>query len=168
MSKRARQRLASLIRRSPPVELRYPCRVLPRHERTTTTASYYRFRDDDYADVQVPDSHSWGGVLHANVPRGEREVLWMRIIEGHRDKGFAGLQDLEVAQPIADQIGRDVGRTFPGYPLFAKESGRLALARVLSAYALLDPDLGYCQGLNFVVGMLLERSFIPAEVPRPQ
>ncbi len=30
---------------------------------------------------------------------------------------------------------------------------------VLSAYAAIDPDIGYCQGMNFLVGLLL--AFLP-------
>ncbi len=33
--------------------------------------------------------------------------------------------------------------------------GQAALRRVLKAYSLHDPDVGYCQGMNFIAGMLL-------------
>ena len=29
------------------------------------------------------------------------------------------------------------------------------LRNILSAYAMFDPDLGYCQGMNFIAGLLL-------------
>ena len=49
------------------------------------------------------------------------------------------------------------GRTFPSYPYFslAVRIGQQALERVLHAYAVRDPEVGYCQGLSFVAGMLL-------------
>ncbi len=34
-------------------------------------------------------------------------------------------------------------------------NGQQALSRVLSVYALIDPDVAYCQGMSFVVAMLL-------------
>ena len=33
--------------------------------------------------------------------------------------------------------------------------GQQALERVLHAYAVRDPEVGYCQGLSFVAGMML-------------
>jgi len=33
--------------------------------------------------------------------------------------------------------------------------GQLALYNMLKAYSLLDPEVGYCQGLCFVAGVLL-------------
>lgn len=49
------------------------------------------------------------------------------------------------------------GRTFPTHPYFMQTlgPGQLALFNVLKAYSLLDSDVGYCQGLSFVGGVLL-------------
>uniref|UniRef100_A0A2A4J9H3 Rab-GAP TBC domain-containing protein n=1 Tax=Heliothis virescens TaxID=7102 RepID=A0A2A4J9H3_HELVI len=51
----------------------------------------------------------------------------------------------------------DLGRTFPKHSYFASAlgPGQLALYNLLKAYSLLDPDVGYCQGLSFVAGVLL-------------
>ncbi|XP_075988710.1 PTB_TBC1D1_like and TBC domain-containing protein plx isoform X2 [Anticarsia gemmatalis] len=51
----------------------------------------------------------------------------------------------------------DLGRTFPKHGYFASAlgPGQLALYNILKAYSLLDPDVGYCQGLSFVAGVLL-------------
>ena len=34
-------------------------------------------------------------------------------------------------------------------------NGQLALFNLLKAYSLMDQDVGYCQGLSFVAGILL-------------
>ena len=49
------------------------------------------------------------------------------------------------------------GRTFPGHPYFANPlgQGQLALFNLLKAYSLIDAEVGYCQGLSFVAGVLL-------------
>ena len=49
------------------------------------------------------------------------------------------------------------GRTFPTHPYFstALGPGQLALFNLLKAYSLLDKEVGYCQGLSFVAGILL-------------
>ena len=47
-------------------------------------------------------------------------------------------------------------RTFPEHAFFEPSGdGESALRRVLQAFALHTPDVGYCQSLNFVVGMML-------------
>ncbi len=38
---------------------------------------------------------------------------------------------------------------------FCTDAGRYALECVLRAYAALDPEVGYCQGMNFLAGLLL-------------
>jgi hypothetical protein len=49
-------------------------------------------------------------------------------------------------EPVADVIGRDLGRTFPEHPLFTDGDGQARLGRLLRAYALRDEEIGYCQG----------------------
>ncbi|XP_046901678.1 TBC1 domain family member 1 isoform X3 [Hypomesus transpacificus] len=51
----------------------------------------------------------------------------------------------------------DLGRTFPTHPYFQAQlgAGQLSLYNLLKAYSLLDPEVGYCQGLSFVAGVLL-------------
>ncbi|XP_070197331.1 TBC1 domain family member 1-like [Littorina saxatilis] len=51
----------------------------------------------------------------------------------------------------------DLGRTFPGHPYFAKAlgPGQLELFNLLKAYSLLDKEVGYCQGISFIAGVLL-------------
>mmetsp|Transcript_6572 Transcript_6572/g.10739 ORF Transcript_6572/g.10739 Transcript_6572/m.10739 type:complete len:917 (+) Transcript_6572:95-2845(+) len=64
------------------------------------------------------------------------------------------------------EIMRDVGRTFPEHPFFSSKNGQpgeILLARILCATLSSTPNIGYCQGMNFVVGtMLLAR--IPQEM----
>ena len=63
-------------------------------------------------------------------------------------------------------IDRDIGRTFPRHPLFASgdpASSRAikALRRVLVAYSAHNDQIGYTQGMNYIVAMLL--GFMPEE-----
>ncbi|KAG5367855.1 GTPase-activating protein [Yarrowia sp. C11] len=71
----------------------------------------------------------------------------------------------------AELIERDLYRTFPDNVYFRKSEGEadetpmiMALRRVLRAFALHHPKVGYCQSLNFLAGLLLlfmdeERAF---------
>lgn len=51
----------------------------------------------------------------------------------------------------------DLGRTFPNHQYYkaALGVGQLSLFNILKAYSILDPELGYCQGLGFICGVLL-------------
>lgn len=51
----------------------------------------------------------------------------------------------------------DLGRTFPHHRFYkqALGLGQLSLFNLLKAYSILDPELGYCQGLGFICAVLL-------------
>ncbi|KAG6596445.1 TBC1 domain family member 9, partial [Cucurbita argyrosperma subsp. sororia] len=55
---------------------------------------------------------------------------------------------------LKKQIEKDIPRTFPGHPAL-DENGRNSLRRLLLAYALHNPSVGYCQAMNFFAGLLL-------------
>jgi len=60
-------------------------------------------------------------------------------------------------EKVHESIYRDVGRTFPRHVIFKHKLGlgQKSLANVLRAYSVLDTEVGYCQGMGFVVGLLL-------------
>ncbi|KAK7200638.1 Rab-GTPase-TBC domain containing protein [Novymonas esmeraldas] len=66
---------------------------------------------------------------------------------------------LPVGRAVLESIDRDVGRTFPSHVLFrgplACAPGQQQLRRLLAAYAALDPEVGYCQGMAFVAAVTL-------------
>jgi len=51
-------------------------------------------------------------------------------------------------------IEKDVERTFPNHTFFTKDT-QAALRNVLLAFSSSAEDIGYCQGLNYVAGVLL-------------
>ena len=117
------------------------------------------------------------------LPRSIRQLLWFRLsVAGHKraheKHGPAYYSELvrrssrlaasegQLAEAIED-LEKDLDRTFPGHRLFsgggdtnseaAAEAapGQLAMRRVLGAYALRNPSVGYCQSMNFVAAALL-------------
>ncbi|CAK9019882.1 Ecotropic viral integration site 5 protein homolog (EVI-5) (Neuroblastoma stage 4S gene protein) [Durusdinium trenchii] len=58
---------------------------------------------------------------------------------------------------IRESISRDIGRTFPRHVIFQRKNGigQKSLTNVLRAYAMVDVEVGYCQGMGFIAGMLL-------------
>lgn len=59
--------------------------------------------------------------------------------------------------PYVKIIGRDLHRTFPEIDLFREQEGKgqIMMGKVLRAYSAYDMQVGYCQGLTFLVGPLL-------------
>lgn len=55
---------------------------------------------------------------------------------------------------VTEEIGRDLSRTFH-VGKFTTQEGQQELDRVLTALAYIRPEIGYCQGMNFVAGALL-------------
>lgn len=64
--------------------------------------------------------------------------------------------DKEIVETV---IKKDIDRTFPDRNYFDKNSfgfhGQFALLRVLGKFATICTEISYCQGMNFIVGLLL-------------
>ncbi|XP_018098580.1 TBC1 domain family member 1 isoform X8 [Xenopus laevis] len=101
------------------------------------------------------------------VPRQHRGEIWKFLSEQYqlrhphisknqlKDTPYKELLKQLTTQQHAILI--DLGRTFPTHPYFSAQlgAGQLSLYNILKAYSLLDPEVGYCQGLSFVAGVLL-------------
>ncbi|KAK5134562.1 hypothetical protein LTR08_006347 [Meristemomyces frigidus] len=96
--------------------------------------------------------------IRSGIPPPLRGVVWTSMA-GARDRrleeAFEKLQNEK--SPYEGIINKDVGRSFPGVELFrdAEGEGQKMLGRVLNCFSLQDKDIGYCQGLGFLVGPLL-------------
>lgn len=55
----------------------------------------------------------------------------------------------------SDAIDRDISRTFH-FGRFQTENGKIDLRNILKQISENNQDIGYCQGMNFVAGILLE------------
>eukprot|EP00656_Telonema_subtile_P043165 TRINITY_DN4956_c0_g1_i1.p1 TRINITY_DN4956_c0_g1~~TRINITY_DN4956_c0_g1_i1.p1 ORF type:complete len:300 (+),score=68.35 TRINITY_DN4956_c0_g1_i1:84-983(+) len=96
-------------------------------------------------------------------PRGQlRGKMWLTMCNVDTNKiASAGVTYQELLSADAGtehKFQKDLRRTFPN-KVFAQElnveSRLLDLFNVLKAYSVFDPQLGYCQGMNFIVGLLL-------------
>jgi len=50
----------------------------------------------------------------------------------------------------------DLERTFPGEDFYNDSEIIEQLRRVCVAYTIRNPEIGYCQGFNFIVGRFLQ------------
>jgi hypothetical protein len=57
--------------------------------------------------------------------------------------------------PSAFDIEKDLHRTFPSNDNFTSEEGLAPLRRLLIAYSVRNPAVGYCQSMNFLAAVLL-------------
>lgn len=96
--------------------------------------------------------------IRSGVPPPLRGVVWASMA-GARDRDLEDAYEKLVYEksPYEGIINKDVGRSFPGVELFrdADGEGQKMLGRVLKCFSLHDKDIGYCQGLGFLVGPLL-------------
>ncbi len=75
--------------------------------------------------------------------------------DGHVDVLMPEL-DAAWGAKVAMDIELDLGRAFADADAAINTpEGRATLRRVLRAYALRNPSVGYCQGMNFIAGLLL-------------
>eukprot|EP00079_Xenopus_tropicalis_P014871 XP_004911887.1 PREDICTED: TBC1 domain family member 4 isoform X1 [Xenopus tropicalis] len=105
--------------------------------------------------------------LKEGVPKGKRGEIWQFLSVQYRlrhrlpskqqpsDVSYNDLLKQLTAQQHAILV--DLGRTFPTHPYFSAQlgAGQLSLYNLLKAYSLLDKEVGYCQGISFVAGVLL-------------
>ena len=112
--------------------------------------SHVRIRQSFYEGLDAVDCQSL---------RGE---IWKLICKVHHSKSqykrgiiykFIEQED----QRAVRVISKDLNRTFPGNAEFklAASSGENRLFNVLKAYSAYDSETSYCQGMNFITGMLL-------------
>ncbi|KAI8811019.1 rab-GTPase-TBC domain-containing protein [Cladochytrium replicatum] len=95
--------------------------------------------------------------LHQGVPQAIRGMLWQLMCKGKDPALELTFSNLLVRTSMHEKlIQRDLARTFPKNEYFMDGSpGQEALFNVTKAYSLYDPEVGYCQGISFIVGPLL-------------
>uniref|UniRef100_A0A1D2AGT9 Rab-GAP TBC domain-containing protein n=1 Tax=Auxenochlorella protothecoides TaxID=3075 RepID=A0A1D2AGT9_AUXPR len=87
----------------------------------------------------------WGEVSGARARRAARHPSY-----------YAGMAELgRHESPWVHQIELDAPRTFPQNGWVQGQQGQAALTRVLCAFAMHSPEVGYCQGMNYIAALLL-------------
>ena len=90
-------------------------------------------------------------------PPEHRWVLWSKILNSQISEIYP---EISIQKNASEEvILKDIYRTFPEYPYFDKEKygyyGQYALYRILGKFSTQYPKVGYCQGMNYIIGFLL-------------
>lgn len=102
-------------------------------------------------------------IYFQGIAHSERSKVWSILMnvedlrESYKDIKYYDLVGQGVHPIHGKQISLDLHRTFSNHYIFASKDrvGQLMLSNVLNAYAYFNESVGYCQGMGFLVGMLL-------------
>jgi len=107
----------------------------------------------------VKNSIQVAHLVRKGIPSEIRGEAWNVI------SGAASLQSkntgvyeylLKQKSDVEDYLNRDINRTFPSHAFFNREgNGQKTLFNVLKVFSLLDSDVGYCQGMSYLCGVLV-------------
>lgn len=98
-------------------------------------------------------------LVRQGIPEALRGEVWQRLSNCDNSQEMIDKYCTLSMQESSCEgvILRDINRTFPAHDFF-KETGGLgqdSLYKISRAYAAYDEEVGYCQGLSFLVASLL-------------
>ncbi|EFI28145.1 hypothetical protein CC1G_14172 [Coprinopsis cinerea okayama7 len=112
----------------------------------------------DYQSFAAERPQELAQAIARGIPPALRGMMWQHMAASKDPELEATyLKLLKETSAHEKAITRDLGRTFPHHTFFTDGQGigQENLFNVLKAYSLYDPQVGYCQGLPFVVAILL-------------
>ncbi|GAA5797751.1 hypothetical protein HPULCUR_003145 [Helicostylum pulchrum] len=114
----------------------------------------------DFDGVRSTEQAKFRRLLGVGVPSSLRGMLWQIFSNSKSNSELIENEYRELLNSTSTHeklIRRDLSRTFPNLDYFKEPGGegQEMLFNVIKAYSLFDPQVGYCQGLHFVVGVLL-------------
>ncbi|XP_039511429.1 TBC1 domain family member 4 isoform X4 [Pimephales promelas] len=113
------------------------------------------------------DKEEINSAVCQGVPKSRRGEVWLLLFQQYRLRHRLPQRQQSPETPYQDLLKQltaqqhailvDLGRTFPTHQYFSAQlgAGQLSLYNLLKAYSLLDTEVGYCQGISFVAGLLL-------------
>ncbi|XP_026467046.1 growth hormone-regulated TBC protein 1-A-like [Ctenocephalides felis] len=99
--------------------------------------------------------------IRKGIPSSQRKCVWLAIAGVSHDTNasqnfYKSHLHISLEPELFEVIRADLPRTFPTNIFFNKEINRQnQLCNILVAYANANKNVGYCQGLNYIAGLLL-------------
>ena len=95
------------------------------------------------------------------IPESIRFLIWITLTKKipikRDDYYFNELLQSDISSDLKEQIKKDINRTYSNNE--CTEIQLKQLEQILYAITLFDKEIGYCQGLNFIVGFILKITF---------
>lgn len=110
---------------------------------------------------KLPTDKRLKELIREGVPPVMRPWVWMETsgAAARKDKADKSyFQNIVFTQPNPKwlaELEKDLPHTFPHHSWLQSADGQLAMRRVLAAYSVHNPQVGYCRGMNCIVGFLL-------------
>ncbi|XP_065187144.1 USP6 N-terminal-like protein [Sycon ciliatum] len=101
--------------------------------------------------------------IFKGVPDGVRTVVWSKLldldeirVEGQYAAAYYAAREKGNYRDI-EQIDKDIARRFREHVMFRERYGlgQQTLFRILAAYTMYNQELGYCQGMDSIAGLLM-------------
>eukprot|EP01071_Lankesteria_metandrocarpae_P006997 Lankesteria_metandrocarpae@DN4549_c0_g1_i1.p1 len=122
--------------------------------------------DDGYDSTAAISGTAGGGsTVSGTVRTGSSSSVYSELGNMHSSKGCTGepSSNAESSECAYGELIRiDIPRTFPDLPEFGQDAQE-KLYTVLKTYSLRHPEIGYCQGMNFIAGFVLIISNLQVE-----
>ena len=104
------------------------------------------------------------------ITSSQRKTLWLKNSGAMYEMSYNPLYYPRLLEEtkfkvskFTTQIDRDLHRTFPDEAYFSTEKNFKVLKNILTAYSFRNPNVGYCQGMNFIAGRFLTLDFSELE-----
>ncbi|KAI8816811.1 rab-GTPase-TBC domain-containing protein [Fimicolochytrium jonesii] len=121
---------------------------------------------EGYGTIVHKIPHLLTARIRGGIPPHLRAKIWTTM-SGAQVEHFESLYPLLLKEesPYERIIRRDIPRTYPRLDMFKEDGGegQEKLFRLLKGYSIYDSEVGYCQGLSFVVGPLLLQNMSEVE-----
>jgi len=101
-------------------------------------------------------------LIRQGIPEFLRGSVWQKLalsrelLQKYPKDLYEQMRQSKMA-PSEGDIVRDINRTFPKHVLYRDKQGlgQQQLLNVLRAYSVFNAEVGYCQGMGFICGLLL-------------
>ncbi|KAJ3396274.1 hypothetical protein HDU92_003531 [Lobulomyces angularis] len=121
--------------------------------------------DDQWLSFRSKNKTKLKKLCRSGIPESLRGKVWAKLASVsslHQPEKYHNLVSATHTEnrAIFEVIDKDLGRCFPEHVVFkdAGGYGQTELGNTLKSYALYNADLGYCQGMHFLAGMMLLHS----------